>query len=161
MRAAALAQHARDERRDAVGHAEKVDLDDPPPVVDRGVLDVTRVPDARVVVQDVDGAVLVEDARGERLHGGRVADVEPVRHGGTDVVRDALGALSVEVGAVDLRAELGEQPRGGPADPRAGAGDDGHRACELVRAVVHRRAPLLFAGQRTSEAVTSSRWRAG
>src|SRR5205823_2771882 len=111
--------------------------------------------------QDVDGAVLVEDARGERLHGGRVADIEPVRHGGTDLVRDTLGALSVEVGAVDLRAELGEQPRGGPADPRAGAGDDGHRACELVRAVVHRRAPLLFAGQRTSEAITSSRWRAG
>src|SRR3954471_7732369 len=142
VRAATLAQHARDEGRDAVGHAEQVDVDDPPPVVDRGVLDVARVPDARVVVQDVDGAVLVEDARGERLDGGRVGDVEPVRHGGTDVVRDALGALSVEVGTVDLRAELGEQARGGPADARAGAGDDGHRAVELLRAVVHRGAPL-------------------
>src|SRR5204863_2694524 len=94
-------------------------------------------------------------------HGGRVADVEPVCHGGTDVVRDPLGALSVEVGTVDLRAELREQAGGGPADARAGAGDDGHRAGELLRAVVHRRAPLHVAGQRTSETITRSRSGAG
>jgi hypothetical protein len=136
VRIAPLAQHARDEGRDAVGHAEKVHVDDPPPVVDRGVLGVPRVPDARVVVQDVDGAVLVEDPCGERLDSGRVADVELVRHCGADVVRDALRALSVDVCAVDLRAELGEQACGGPADAGASPGDDGHPAAKLLRAVV-------------------------
>src|SRR5664279_4090013 len=60
-RRAALLQHPRDERLDAVGDAEQVHPDDALPILDGGRLDVPAMTDTGVVVKDVHVADLKAD----------------------------------------------------------------------------------------------------
>ena len=137
----ALSDHPRDERLDAVQHAEEVHRDHAVPRVHLVVEEVAPATDAGVEERDVDFAVVVEGLVGEVLHRRQVGDVG--RHSdhvvalGTELLDGLVKGFLVEVGEHHLHAVLGEErARGAPdASLTATTGDDRHLACEILHVV--------------------------
>ena len=80
---------------------------------------------ARVVDDDVEPAELVDGLLHKRIANAALGEVA-AEHGGLarDLGRRLLGHVRVEIVDQDTRSLLGQELRGGAADPACGAGDD-------------------------------------
>ena len=103
----------------------EVDVDDPPPGVVGELVGRSAELDAGARDEDVEPAVIGNDAARSRRRTTRVGDVEADRHRRSAGGRGGLGRRRfVEIGAHDGVAACAEGDGDGSADPRAGAGDD-------------------------------------
>jgi hypothetical protein len=124
----------RQRRPEQPPRAGQVDVDREVPGVVVERLQRHPAGDAGVGDGDVDAAELRGGARDQRVDARRIAHVD-LGHDGARGDRRADGLDVVRVAGEppqrDVRARLGEHPRGGGADPRCRAGDDGHPAGQL------------------------------
>jgi hypothetical protein len=135
--ARAAIDHRRTEGVTPVDDAVEVDRADPSPVVQGHIREVTRHPDAGVVHEDVEDAVLAMDVLRERRDRRRIADVDGERlrfpragfaAGGGRL----LGPPEVDVRTQHACALARERDRRRAADPAGRAGDEDERTAEIA-----------------------------
>lgn len=116
----------------AVEDAVEVDVDDPPPAVERiGADRLQRPADAGVVDEKVERGGPLLGGGDHPLHRRRVGHVAGMGEGGAaDLLRNRLGMARIEVVHHDGGARSRQFAGDGGADPRSGAGDDGGPAVE-------------------------------
>ncbi len=113
----------------SVYHAEEIDPEDPVPVLECRVREAPGHPDACVVHEDVQGAVLRMDQIGQLVHGPTVGHIHLERKAAA-VGCGALGCRGVDVRYENLRAAGAEDQSRLSADPVARPGDEGKRSSE-------------------------------
>ena len=111
-----------------------VDVDNPVPVVDRGVPEIAELLDACVVDQQPHWPDIAVRTLGQLLDGGGVAHVAHDVHrratGGGQLVTERGDCGAVDIGEYDRHAERAGVSGQAGADAGAGAADDGDAAIE-------------------------------
>ena len=147
---AALDEPAR-ECPAAVDHAAQVDVEDPVPLLRRGVDEPARVADACVVHHDVWHSVFIAHLVGERLDSIGVGHVQCVRVRDAALRRNAFRGLPhadlIDIAGHHFGALTREFDRGGPAYSAARAGDRHQHIAERFPRLAHLRAPHRPAGR--------------
>ena len=118
--AAALLPHDGQDGAVHVYHAEKVHIELPPGLLRRRELDRARDAEARVVDENVNAPLAVQDLR----HGG--VHLRFVRHIRLQVHHARLRVFGAAAELIHFQAAAAQGARGVQADARTAAGDDGY-----------------------------------
>ena len=136
MSACAALDEALPECPAAVDDTTEVDVQHPLPLLGRGVQELPRLTDARVVDHDVGHTVLGAHLVGEPFHRFGVGHIDDVRVRDTAPLDDLGGGFLdgrlVDVADDELGARTREGQRSLPSNAAARAGDRHQRVAEVV-----------------------------